>query len=117
IGYAQLASVIGLPELPDDDIQAEQIIEQIEVQAIYSGYIERQSAEIERQRAYEETALPAALDYASVSGLSREVQSRLAEVRPATLGQAGRVPGVTPAAVSLLLVHLKKTGQHLQKSA
>ena len=64
--------------------------------------------EIERQRRHEELSLPDDLDYAEVRGLSTEVRQRLREVRPATLGQAGRVPGVTPAAISLLLVHLKR---------
>ena len=70
--------------------------------------IERQAQEIERQRRNEETALPENLDYSEVRGLSTEARQRLSEVRPATLGQAARVPGITPAAVSLLLIHLKK---------
>ena len=74
----------------------------------YAGYIERQEEEVERQRRNEETALPADLDYARMSGLSHEVRQQLLRVRPATIGQAGRIPGVTPAAVSILLVHLKK---------
>jgi len=83
----------------------------LEVAAKYSGYIARQRDEIERQRRNEETALPADLDYGQVRGLSHEVRQRLGEVRPATVGQAARVPGVTPAAVSLLLIHLKKRGR------
>ena len=78
------------------------------VQARYAGYIERAHEEIARARRNEETALPPDLDYASLTGLSHEVRQRLTEARPATLGQAARVPGVTPAAVSILLVHLKK---------
>jgi tRNA uridine 5-carboxymethylaminomethyl modification enzyme len=81
---------------------------QVEARAKYAGYIERQSEEIERQRRNEETKLPDDIDYGQVAGLSHEVRSRLAEYRPATVGQAGRVPGVTPSAVTLLLVHLKK---------
>ena len=80
----------------------------VDVQAKYAGYIERQAQEIERQRRNEETALPENLDYSEVRGLSTEARQRLSEVRPATLGQAARVPGITPAAVSLLLIHLKK---------
>src|SRR5690606_15858275 len=91
-----------------DERLVEQVPLQVEVQAKYSGYIERQEEEIERQRRYEELALPDDLDYASVRGLSTEVRQRLGQVRPATLGQAARVPGVTPAAISLLLVHLKR---------
>jgi tRNA uridine 5-carboxymethylaminomethyl modification enzyme len=81
---------------------------QVEVHARYAGYIERAHEEIARARRNEETALPPDLDYARLTGLSHEVRQRLSEVRPATLGQAARVPGVTPAAVSILLVHLKK---------
>jgi tRNA uridine 5-carboxymethylaminomethyl modification enzyme len=85
-----------------------QVAEQVEVQTKYAGYIERQRAEIERQRRHESLILPEELDYARVSGLSAEVSQKLAEARPHTLGQAARVPGVTPAAISLLLVYLKK---------
>ncbi|MFZ1643786.1 MAG: tRNA uridine-5-carboxymethylaminomethyl(34) synthesis enzyme MnmG [Candidatus Contendobacter sp.] len=85
-----------------------QVTEQVEIQAKYAGYIERQRDEIERQRRHEELALPADFDYAQVHGLSREVSEKLGRHRPHTLGQAGRIPGVTPAAVSLLLIHLKR---------
>ena len=85
-----------------------QVIEQLEVQAKYAGYIERQQDEIERQRANEAVVLPLDFDYAKVRGLSSEVQEKFLRHRPATLGQAGRIPGVTPAAISLLLIHLKK---------
>jgi tRNA uridine 5-carboxymethylaminomethyl modification enzyme len=78
------------------------------VRARYAGYIERQHHEIERARSHEETLLPADLDYAQLAGLSHEVRQKLSEGRPRTVGQAGRIPGVTPAAVSILLVHLKK---------
>jgi tRNA uridine 5-carboxymethylaminomethyl modification enzyme len=91
-----------------DDRLPEQVRLQVDVQAKYSGYIERQEDEIERQRRNEEAVLPADLDYGAVRGLSNEVRQRLGEARPASLGQAARVPGVTPAAISLLLIHLKK---------
>ncbi|MEW6647446.1 MAG: tRNA uridine-5-carboxymethylaminomethyl(34) synthesis enzyme MnmG [Pseudomonadota bacterium] len=84
------------------------VAEQVEIQAKYAGYIERQQTEIERQRRHEETLLPADLDYREVSGLSAEVRDKLSRQRPDTLGQAARIPGITPAAISLLLVHLKK---------
>ncbi|MFT4046638.1 MAG: tRNA uridine-5-carboxymethylaminomethyl(34) synthesis enzyme MnmG [Solimonas sp.] len=87
------------------------VAEQVEIQAKYAGYIERQQSEIERAQRYEQAPLPADLDYAVVSGLSNEVRTKLAQHRPETVAQAGRISGVTPAAVSLLLVHLKKTGQ------
>ncbi|HEX7043701.1 MAG TPA: tRNA uridine-5-carboxymethylaminomethyl(34) synthesis enzyme MnmG [Burkholderiales bacterium] len=85
-----------------------EVAQQLEIQAKYAGYIERAYAEIEAQRRHEETPLPVDLDYQQVHGLSVEVRQKLAAHRPVTLGQAARVPGVTPAAVSLLLVHLKR---------
>jgi tRNA uridine 5-carboxymethylaminomethyl modification enzyme len=91
-----------------DDRLAPQLRTALEVRARYSGYIERAQAEIERARHNEHTALPLDLDYGSLAGLSNEVRQKLREIRPATLGQAARVPGVTPVAVSILLVHLKK---------
>jgi tRNA uridine 5-carboxymethylaminomethyl modification enzyme len=85
-----------------------QVAEQVEIQAKYAGYIERQREEIERQRRQEHLSLPPTLDYAEVRGLSREVREKLERHRPQTLGQAGRIPGMTPAAISLLLVYLKR---------
>jgi tRNA uridine 5-carboxymethylaminomethyl modification enzyme len=87
---------------------AEQVALQIEVQAKYSGYLKRQAQEIDRQQRNDDLRLPADIDYAQVGGLSNEARQCLRDVRPATLGQAARIPGLTPAAVSLLLVHLKK---------
>lgn len=84
------------------------VAEQLEIQAHYAGYIERQRAEIERQREHEETLLPDEFDYTQVRGLSSEVREKLLRHRPATIGQAARISGVTPAAVSLLLIHLKR---------
>lgn len=113
VGYDALLEVAGTPDwlagppAPDDRVPPQVRIE-VEARAKYAGYIERQHEEIERQRRNEETKLPDDIDYRQVAGLSHEVRSRLAEYRPATVGQAGRVPGVTPAAVTLLLVHLKK---------
>jgi tRNA uridine 5-carboxymethylaminomethyl modification enzyme len=85
-----------------------QVAEQVEIQAKYEGYIARQNEEISRRRASEDLPLPAALDFREVSGLSHEVQQLLNRHRPDTLGQASRLSGITPAAVSLLLVHLKR---------
>ena len=99
---------IGPGELPADDRLAGQVALQVDVAAKYAGYIERQHEEIERQRRHEETRLPDDLDYRRVTGLSHEARQRLAEARPQTLGQAARLPGITPAAVSILLIHLKK---------
>ena len=92
----------------EDERLCEQVKLQVDVQAKYSGYLRRQSDEIDRQQRHEELRLPADLDYAQVGGLSNEARQRLNDVRPETLGQAARIPGLTPAAVSLLLVHLKK---------
>jgi len=115
VGYEQVIELIGAaPRGADgtgDDRLAAQIRAQLEVAAKYAGYIERQEEEIARQRRNEETRLPEDLDYSRVAGLSNEVRQKLAQVRPATLGQAARVAGVTPAAVSILLVHLKKSSR------
>lgn len=86
-----------------------QVISQLEIQARYGGYIERQRNEIARHSKLETTELPPDLDYANVRGLSNEVRQKLSEQRPQTIGQASRIPGITPAAISLLLVYLKKT--------
>ncbi len=86
------------------------VAEQVEVQAKYHGYIERQEAEVRRSLHHEQMLLPPELDYSAVYGLSTEVSQKLAEQRPATLGQAARIPGITPAAISLLLVHLRRRG-------
>ena len=102
--YQSLAEAAGLTDLlPHSDW-----IRQLEIQARYAGYIERQIGEVARLRKQENTAIPTTMDYASVRGLSAEVQQKLSETKPETVGQAGRIPGVTPAAVSLLLVHLKR---------
>ena len=101
--YAQLQA-LGLARTEIDPLVAEQV----EIQCKYAGYIERQQTEIERVRRHEETALPVDFDYAAVSGLSNEVRQKLQQHRPDSLGQAARISGVTPAAVSLILIHLKK---------
>ena len=101
------ASVVALPGA-GPGVADGQIAEQVEIQAKYEGYIARQNDEIVRRRASEELQLPADLDFREVAGLSHEVQQLLNRHRPQTLGQASRLSGVTPAAVSLLLVHLKR---------
>ena len=113
ITYDDLRDVAPGTEVPrgmwrSDDRLLEQVSLQVEVQAKYSGYLKRQTDEIDRQRHNEELLLPLDIDYTEVSGLSNEARQCLSDVRPATLGQAARIPGLTPAAVSLLLVHLKK---------
>jgi len=93
---------------PVEGEDAASVWEQVEIQAKYQGYIARQQAEIERSQRHEHWRLPEQLNYANVVGLSNEVREKLHRQRPETLGQAARIPGVTPAAISLLLVHLKK---------
>jgi tRNA uridine 5-carboxymethylaminomethyl modification enzyme len=109
VRYEHVVALAGPPawEGIDERLPA-QVRLQVDVRAKYAGYIERQQEEIERQRRSEQTALPPDLDYSEVTGLSTEARQRLTEALPATLGQAARVPGVTPAAISILLVHLKK---------
>jgi len=117
LSYDDVVSLAGGSEgdWRGDERLALQVPLQVDVQAKYSGYIERQHEEIERQRRNEDAVLPDDLDYAAVRGLSNEVRQRLAQHRPATLGLAARIPGVTPAAVSLLLIHLKRrTGSATQ---
>ncbi|MFO8155420.1 MAG: tRNA uridine-5-carboxymethylaminomethyl(34) synthesis enzyme MnmG [Pseudomonadota bacterium] len=104
--YHALHELEGAGAPVTDDVVAEQVTIQIR----YAGYIERQLHEIERQRGHEETRIPEGLDFHGVAGLSTEVAERLTAHRPATLGQAGRLEGVTPAALSLLLVHLRRGG-------
>jgi tRNA uridine 5-carboxymethylaminomethyl modification enzyme len=104
------ANYAGLMTLPEagPGVATPDVIEQVEIQAKYQGYIERQREEVAKAEASETLLLPADLDYRAVYGLSIEVQQKLNQHRPETLGQASRIQGVTPAAVSLLLVHLKK---------
>ena len=104
VTYASLTSLAAV----GSEISDVAVTEQVEIQCKYAGYIDRQAEEIERQRRNEETYIPAWLDYAQVRGLSNEVRQKLQNQQPATIGQASRIPGVTPAAISLLLVHLKK---------
>ncbi len=111
VSYTDLMSIENAGPGVDDDA----VIEQLEIQARYSGYIDRQREEINRQRENEDTRLPVDLDYGQIRGLSTEVQQKLNRHKPLTIGQASRISGVTPAAISLLLVHLKK--RSLQNAA
>ena len=107
VGYASLMQLPGAgPGLTDPHAA-----EQVEIQTKYQGYIERQQAEVARNEACDATMLPPDLDYRTVRGLSIEVQEKLNRHRPDTLGQAARIPSITPAAVSLLLVHLKRSAK------
>lgn len=104
LDYAALMQVQGIGPGVDDA----QVAERVEIGVKYAGYLDRQRVEIERQQRNEGTAIPEGFDYASVRGLSAEVQQKLERVRPQTVGQAQRIPGMTPAAISLLLVHLER---------
>ena len=113
VDYAALMSLANIGPGTKDP----KVAEQVEIQAKYSGYIDRQRDEIDRQRKFEAAALPDDFDFDAVSGLSNEVRQKLAHQRPATIGQAARIPGVTPAAISLLLVYLKKRTGKSRKRA
>jgi tRNA uridine 5-carboxymethylaminomethyl modification enzyme len=112
VTYADLVSLdAGAPGICGD------VAEQVEIQTKYQGYIERQHAEIERQAGNEHLDLPQDIDYSTVRGLSKEVQQKLSLLRPETIGQAARISGITPAAISLLLVHLKRRAGTRGKAA
>ena len=106
ISYPALLTLPGAGEAQTDPL----VVEQLEISAKYQGYIDRQAEEVARSGTQEGILLPADLDYASVAGLSNEVRQKLAQHRPQTIGQASRIQGITPAAISLLLIHLKRLG-------
>ncbi|SIP92749.1 tRNA uridine 5-carboxymethylaminomethyl modification enzyme [Janthinobacterium sp. TND4EL3] len=112
VAYDTLMSMTGIEgqALAGPGVEDPAVREQVEIQLKYAGYIERQSKEIERHEHYENLALPAGFNYLDIGALSVEVRQKLDKQRPETLGQASRISGVTPAAISLLLVHLKKRG-------
>ena len=112
VNYQDLMAIDGI----GPGIDHPQASEQIEIQVKYAGYIDRQQDEIDKQLRHEETLLPLTLDYNEVPGLSKEVIIKLNDTKPQTVGQASRISGVTPAAISILLVHLKKRGL-LRKTA
>jgi tRNA uridine 5-carboxymethylaminomethyl modification enzyme len=103
IDYAVLTEIIG-----EGEGVSPSVAEQVEVQAKYSGYLDRQLEEIEKTKRHQQTGIPNIIDYAKVRGLSTEALQKFSDHRPETIGQAGRIPGITPAAISLLMVHLKK---------
>jgi tRNA uridine 5-carboxymethylaminomethyl modification enzyme len=123
---ATLEDILRRPETKYDDVMAieafgpaladKQAAEQVEIQIKYQGYIDRQMDEIEKKKRHENTLIPTEFDYSQISGLSNEVVAKLTDARPETLGKASRISGITPAAISLLLVYLKKHGL-LRKTA
>ncbi|MFT6641011.1 MAG: tRNA uridine 5-carboxymethylaminomethyl modification enzyme, partial [Flavobacteriaceae bacterium] len=112
IGLEGLLSIV-CPEL----VVEKTVVEQVEIQGKYAGYLDRQQLEIDKTLTQQEMALPDTLDYSNVTGLSNEVLQKLSEIRPGTIGQASRISGMTPAAISLLLVHLKKRSIRERKRA
>jgi tRNA uridine 5-carboxymethylaminomethyl modification enzyme len=110
LNYESLMQVFG------PSVQDKKVAEQVEIQAKYAGYIERQQQEIDKQRRYEDAKIPENFSYEAISGLSSEVRQKLIAAKPATIGMASRIPGITPAAISLLLIYLKKRSV-IKKSA
>ncbi len=108
--YGDVATLKGESFLKGESVNDEYVAEQIEIAAKYSGYIDRQQEEIDRLRVYENTILPDDFDYSVVEGLSNEVKQKLSAARPQTLARAQRISGITPAAISQLLMYLKKHG-------
>ncbi len=104
LDYRSLTAIAGI----GPGVDAADVAEQVEIQAKYAGYLDRQQAEIVRQHRHHDQPLPLDFDYTMVRGLSNEACEKLQDVRPETIGQAARIPGITPAAISLLLVHIKK---------
>jgi tRNA uridine 5-carboxymethylaminomethyl modification enzyme len=104
VSYVELMSIEGFgPGVMDPNVAL-----QVEIQAMYQGYIERQLADVERIKKYESTKIPDNIDYMLIKGLSNEVRQKLSEIRPQTIAQAGRIAGITPAAISILLMHIKR---------
>jgi len=112
--YATLAAT---PSLAADETLPADVVAQLEIEAKYAGYVDRQRDEVARSAKQESEVLPDDLDYGAIRGLSHEVRAKLSAQRPTTIGQASRIPGVTPAAVSLLLVHLKRREHHAIEKA
>jgi len=104
----EYADVAGLPGIAGEPVEDPAVAEQVQIQTKYQGYIDRQQEEIDKLKRHEATPLPAELDYQRVEGLSHEIRQKLEAARPETLAHAARISGVTPAAVSILLIHLKK---------
>jgi tRNA uridine 5-carboxymethylaminomethyl modification enzyme len=116
--YADIAELdmASAAEVGPGNISAD-IAEQVEIDAKYAGYIDRQQDEIDKLRRQENTVIPESFDFQTVKGLSNEVKQKLAEARPDTLARAARIPGITPAAISLLLIYLKKKSVVTKKIA
>ena len=99
-----------IPFLPDIEIIEEEVANQVEIQIKYEGYLKRQQEQIDRFRKMENFTIPEEIDYKKLSGLSAEVKEKLDMIRPRSLGQAARISGITPSAISILMIHMKKAG-------
>jgi tRNA uridine 5-carboxymethylaminomethyl modification enzyme len=110
VNYANLMTLRVGDASVDAGVADPAVIEQVEIQAKYQGYIDRQAEEVAKSLENEETELPETIDYSRISGLSAEIRQKLTRHRPQTIGQASRIQGMTPAAISILLVHLKRAG-------
>ena len=109
VGYADLVTLQSGENAESAGVADHLVVEQIEIQAKYQGYIDRQLEEVVRTRSHEDARLPPDIDYSRISGLSNEIRQKLMRHRPETVGQAARIQGMTPAAVSILLVHLRRS--------
>ncbi len=114
VNYQKLITFTNYAKTGEAETDAT-VIEQIEIQVKYSGYIERQQKEIDKQRRNEDTALPEKMDYQNVNGLSSEICEKLNRIQPSSIGQASRISGMTPAAISILLVYLKKSSKNKER--
>jgi tRNA uridine 5-carboxymethylaminomethyl modification enzyme len=117
VSYADLVRLVGASERERIATAPPEVVEQLEIQARYEGYIRRQTAEIKRHRATETLGIPSDIEFWPLEGLTYEAKDKLSRIRPATLGQASRIPGVSPADVSVLLIHLHRLLRHPAGSA
>jgi tRNA uridine 5-carboxymethylaminomethyl modification enzyme len=116
VSYADLAKLADVSERERIAAAPPEVVEQLEIQARYEGYVRRQMAEIKRHRATETLSIPSGIEYWLLEGLTYEAKDKLSRIRPATLGQASRIPGVSPADVSVLLIHLHRLLRHPAES-
>jgi tRNA uridine 5-carboxymethylaminomethyl modification enzyme len=107
LNFEKLKTLPKVAQVLPQGEQAQQIMEQVEICAKYSGYIDRQVREVEKQKLQEDTKIPSTFKFAGIPGLSKELQEKLSKVQPTTIGMASRIPGMTPSAISILLVYLK----------
>jgi tRNA uridine 5-carboxymethylaminomethyl modification enzyme len=123
VGKDKLSQLLRRPEITyaelplRDEKLSQEVIEQVEIELKYAGYIERQETEVARLKVLEDKAIPATFDFGCVHGLRFEARQKLTEIRPSTIGQASRISGISPADISLLLVHLRRQGKKASAAA